>query len=80
MAKQPITCVSIDRIMQSTHHGIWKTTRVTIHRSANVKGFETNPLTDRRGKISDFSVIRAKNAQLALMERAQAAVLVGVSE
>lgn len=69
MATQ-ITAISISREMQARPGNMWKTTEVFFHRNAHVTKHETNPIVSKQRKISEASVIRAKRAQLALMERA----------
>ena len=62
--KQPIHCISISRNMQAATHGMYNTTNVYFHRGNKVKSYQTNPLVETYGRISNASVIRAKRAQL----------------
>lgn len=66
--KTPIKVISIARDMQAIkgHDEIWKNTTVCVHRGNKVNNYQTNPIA-KKGKISEASVIRAKNAMLKLL-------------
>lgn len=77
--KQPITFISIERKMDAdVEFGFTSNTTVRIYREGTsghfdgMGNYETNPFNAlKKGKISNASVIRAKRAQLALLERKQ---------
>lgn len=64
-----VSTVTIERYMQASKYGMYRSTVVSFHRGNMVKRYETNPFAF--GRISDESVRRAFAAQRALMEAAQ---------
>ena len=74
--KKSITGITITREMMSYPGGIRRETIVFIHRETTdpneykTHSYTTNDIL-KRGNISDSSVIRAKRAQVVLMERGQ---------
>jgi hypothetical protein len=70
--KSEITIIKINRTMRATRrYGFSTDTEVAIYRNSDNgfvgKIYNTNPLLDNDGRISNASVLRAKRAQLALM-------------
>ena len=69
--KNQITGISIHRKLRAPRFGFSRETVVYILREGtNGDSYSTNPTLDN-AKISDASVLRAKRAQMALVQNAQ---------
>lgn len=70
--KKPIHTIIIERYMYAsrTSPQMSRNTMVSVHRGGKCKNYHTEPFTQDEHGISNASVLRAKRAQLALIEQA----------
>jgi hypothetical protein len=68
--KNPIQSITINREGRASRYGYTTNTRVYMSRKGKSSGYETTPILED-GKISHASVLRAKRAQLVLLEQSK---------
>lgn len=74
--KPRISVIVVQRQMSASEHGFTTDSNVQIYRGSGYandwsgSSYHTNPSVRSQNRISNASVIRAKRAQIALLERA----------